>query len=219
MFFRSKSAKPDVSPAAKPVEPRTWFSLTDPPVRADAGFAAAEPAAPVPAATPIAAPADAHGAAAPAADDHQHKVDQSRQFALALGQITTVAMHSKQHQALKLSEFRVRVVPALLNGQFALASRRDEALGVQTPVTALLWASVSDEIDLRLSQGDGVEIKLERMDWQSGPNVWVVDVFGDTTTLPGLLRQLGEKQWHGRPVKMFVREVDGRRVVRLIDRV
>lgn len=156
--------------------------------------------------------------AALSGEDQKRNVERSRQFTLALGQITAVAIHSKQHQSLKLSELRSRVVPALLTGQFALASRRDERLGVQTPVTALLWASVSDAVDRRLSEGDGGELKLERADWRGGPHIWVVDVFGDQGLLPGLLRQLGEAQWSGKSVKMFVRDVDGRRVVRVIDK-
>lgn len=218
MFFRSKSSKDVTPPKPKADEPRTWFSLTDAPASATEQPAPSPPQSAPAAALEVDTASGVYGQSVLNSDDHQSTVERSRQFALALGQITAVAMHSKQHQALKLSEFRSRVVPALLNGQFALASRRDERLGVQTPVTALLWASVSDAVDLRLSDGDGAEIKLERTEWRSGPHVWVVDVFGDPATLPSLLRQLGETQWSGRPVKMFVREVDGRRVVRVIDK-
>lgn len=218
MFFRSKSSKDVTPPKPKTDEPRTWFSLSDAPATATEQPAPAPPPPAPAAALEVDTASGVYGQSVLTGDDHQSTIERSRQFALALGQITAVAMHSKQHQALKLSEFRSRVVPALLNGQFALASRRDERLGVQTPVTALLWASVSDAVDHRLSDGDGGEIKLERTEWRSGAHVWVVDVFGDPATLPSLLRQLGETQWSGRPVKMFVREVDGRRVVRVIDK-
>ncbi len=237
MFFRSKSKKSstDTPQGAgfpplgeeKPnvEEKRTWFSLSDAPK-----VAQIQPSSLPPQSTPrnsdthvglpaIEAVAEvaAAGSSAMPGSDSQSKTEKARQFALALGQITTVAVHSKHHQGLTLSEFRVRVVPAMLAGQFALASRRDEKLGVQTPVTALLWACVSDAVDLRLSGGDSGEIKLDRSEWSNGSNVWIVDVFGDQTMLPGLLRRLGETQWNSRPVKMFVREVDGRSVVRVMN--
>ncbi len=241
-----ESEVPNKGPEVKPEPARTWFSLassSSPPNGSsktnghDAGRAAngqapqhagslantggevpvqakAAPAA-VKAVAP-AAPSAGHGQPGPTDEDRQTSIEQARHFALALGQVASVAMNSKQHQAMKLAEFRVRVVPAVLNGQFALASRRDEKSGLQRPVTALLWASVSDEVDRRLSGDDGGEIKLERSEWRSGPHVWLVDVFGDQGTLPGLLRQLGETQWQGKPVKMFVRDADGHSQVRIL---
>ncbi|MEQ1712643.1 MAG: toxin-activating lysine-acyltransferase [Hyphomicrobium sp.] len=237
---------PDKAQEMKSEAARTWFSLANnssplngasqangleaghmsngrPPSHVDSlvnmvGAAPVQAKAELEAETQVASPAPAtrDRQPPPTDEERQKSIEHARHFALALGQVASVAMNSKQHQAMRLAEFRVRAVPAVLNGQFALASRRDEKSGLQRPVTALLWASVSDEVDRRLSCGDGGEIKLERSEWRSGPHVWLVDVFGDQGTLPGLLRQLSETQWQGRPVKMFVRDADGRAHIRIL---
>lgn len=241
-WSKSKSAKdaaPKDEPAPKAEEQRTWFSVADAPrpmngtngmngtplpqpqpqpqpqpeTRTQTGQAAA--ASPMAGLPPVGTDA-ARAAAQQPADPQRANTERSRQFAIALGQIATVAMHSNPHQALTLAEFRARVVPALLSGQFVLASRRDERLGAQTPVTAVLWACVSDAVDLRLTEGGTGEIRLDRSEWCGGPHIWLVDVFGDPGMLPELLRKLRETKWQHRAVKMFVRDGEGRASVRVI---
>lgn len=158
-----------------------------------------------------AAPAEA---GAPAAAASSQELAAANRFAAALGQLVSMAMASKPHQSMTLDELRRRVVPAVRNGQIGVASRRNGSTGVPTPVTALLWASVSSEVDQRLSLADGSALSLEAEEWTSGPNVWLIDVIGDRANVPQLLRQLGETQWKGRKVKMLVRDASGARAVR-----
>lgn len=160
------------------------------------------------AATPREAPSAA-GVVAAAQRGPEQQVSPAQRQLIALGQIVSVAMDSKQHGSMTIAELRVRLLPAIESGQYVLASRRSGGGAASKPIAAALWASVSDAVDKRLSSGGPHEMRLERAEWTGGPHVWLVDVFGDAKALPGILQSLGQTKLQGRAVKMFARDASG----------
>lgn len=156
------------------------------------------------------------GAVEQLGEPQRNTITDAQRFASAFGQIVSVALNSPQHRSMTLPELRARVVPAVHFGQYALASRRSAKDGLVTPFAVLLWATVSDEVDRRLAEGEAGVMRLTREEWQSGPHVWLVDMFGDPAALPSLAKSLAETRWKNHSVKMFVRGTDGTSQVRQI---
>ena len=80
--------------------------------------------------------------------------------------------------------------------------------GPEIPVALALWASVSPEVDKRLSESLNAPIRLRPDEWKSGKTLWLVEVVGDPRVVPSLLKELNEKTFKDRQVKMRVRGED-----------
>jgi hemolysin-activating ACP:hemolysin acyltransferase len=136
-----------------------------------------------------------------------------RRQAATLGDLVAVFMRSKRYRNQPLQDVERMLVPALRTGQFSMAKAKNRVAGA--PVGAVLWASVSDEVDRRLTQSVAEPIKLAPQEWRSGPHVWLVEAVGDAQVLGGLVRQVGD-QVVRRPLKMRTRNERGQYVVRTL---
>jgi cytolysin-activating lysine-acyltransferase len=83
----------------------------------------------------------------------------------------------------------------------------------------VLWASVSDEVDRRLSANPEAPIRLAPQEWKSGDNLWLVEAAGSPRILTPMLRGLAEKEWRGKRVKLCTRDADGNSVIQVIQGV
>jgi hemolysin-activating ACP:hemolysin acyltransferase len=111
-------------------------------------------------------------------------------------------MRSPHHKHYTLADLEWLVLPPLLTGQFSVAEAGPKAGGLRFPVAVALWASVSPELDKRLSENLTAPIRLRPDEWKSGDALWLVDAIGDGRIVGPLLKQLGEGVWKGRDVKM-----------------
>ena len=143
----------------------------------------------------------------------QARADASRRSILAFGQIVSVLMRTQPFNSLPLLAIEPLIAPAVLTGQFMVAEAQSNANGVVAPVAAVLWASVSPEIDRRLSENLDKPVQLAPVEWKSGTIPWLVLAAGDQRLVNSMLAQLQEKGLGGRPLKMRVKGQDGKEAV------
>ncbi len=200
MAFWSKKADPvatvEVTP---PVAKAAGSQPTAPARQPEPPKAAPAPAAPPP---PAALPELSPEAAKKAAET-------SKLLMAAFGQITNVMMRSPQYRHHTLSDLEWLVVPAIMNGQFALAEARSKANGMMSPVGVLLWAKVSADVDKRLSENATTPARLKADEWTSGELLWVIDAIGEPDMVQAMLKRKMETDWKGRTAKMRVRDKAG----------
>ena len=127
-------------------------------------------------------------------------------------------MRLPQYKHYALADLEWLVVPALLTGQFSLATAQSKTKGLMAPVGLVLWASVSEEVDKRLGAAPGQPIKLQPREWKSGNILWVIMAVGDERIVQGVVKRLQEKEWANKPAKIFARAKDGKPTIATLER-
>ena len=135
---------------------------------------------------------------------------------LSFAQIVTVLMRSPWYRHYTLGDLEWLVIPPLLAGQFSVVEFKPQQNVVSVPVAAALWASVSAEVDKRLSENLHVPIRLRPDEWRSGDILWLIDAVGDPRVVPQLVKQLVETKFKGREAKMLARGENGKVIVQRI---
>jgi cytolysin-activating lysine-acyltransferase len=79
-----------------------------------------------------------------------------------------------------------------------------------------LWASVSADVDKKLSENLHLPIRLRPDEWRSGDVLWLIEAVGDPRAVPQLLKQLVETTFKGREVKIRVVGENGKVIVQRI---
>lgn len=133
----------------------------------------------------------------------------SRALAASLGAVVAVMMRSPEHRNTTLAEIEALIGPPLVLDQVAIIEARDGESGIVAPVAAVLWATVSPEIDARLSNVVDAKQLLQARDWRSGPIPWIISAIGHKTAVTQLLEQLVKSQFADTPPKIRIREADG----------
>ena len=141
----------------------------------------------------------------------------SKAVTATFGEMVSLLMRLPQYKHYALSDLEWLVVPALLTGQFSLATAQSKTKGLTTPVGLVLWASVSAELDKRLSAAPGQPIRLQPQEWKSGDILWVILAAGDERVIQGMLKRFQEKEWAKRPVKVLARAKDGKPTVATLE--
>jgi hemolysin-activating ACP:hemolysin acyltransferase len=134
----------------------------------------------------------------------------SKLVSASIGDVAVVFSRSPAHKHYTFADLEWMVLPAVLTGQVYIAELQHTEIGARAPVAAVLWASVSDETDARLSRDVGKRIRLRPDEWQSGPHLWIVDVAGDPRAIAGALAELARSQFKGKRVKLVMPGTDGR---------
>lgn len=109
-------------------------------------------------------------------------------------------MRSNPYRHSSLSDLEWLVLPPIMTVQFAILDA--QVSGQTMPVALALWASVSAEVDQRLSDPTLPSIRLKPDEWRSGDILWLIDAVGDGTAIPHLLRGLIDGVFAGKQVKM-----------------
>jgi cytolysin-activating lysine-acyltransferase len=130
-----------------------------------------------------------------------------QQFALGLMRVIWVLSRSSHYRHYTISDLEWLAIPPLRLGQCAILHAQTPGLPVATAVA--LWASVSPEVDERLSREVSAPIKLRPDEWRSGDILWLVDVIGAPDAVRQLLTRLQSEAFKDRPVKVRRRGVDG----------
>jgi cytolysin-activating lysine-acyltransferase len=138
-------------------------------------------------------------------------------FAATFGRIVSVLMRSAHYKHYALSDLEWLVLPPLRSGQCAVME--GTANGRRAPVAVALWASVSDEVDKRLSGNLNIPIKLRPDEWRSGDVLWLIDAVGEPNAVPHLLRQVEETVFKAREVKMRAVDANGRPIVGVLNAI
>lgn len=144
-------------------------------------------------------------------------------MAQRFSQVIAVMMRDPVFKKLRIEDLQWLVLPPVLNGQFKLAHatkpgekvEADEG-GVAYPVSAVLWARVSDALDKQMSETVDKQYRLKAADWTSGNNIWLIATIGDQRVMGHFLKQLHEAEFKGKTVKMRYREKDGKMVVKAL---
>jgi hemolysin-activating ACP:hemolysin acyltransferase len=124
-------------------------------------------------------------------------------------------MNSQRYRHCFLSELEWLLVPAVATGQFLVSHGRDKASGLSVPTAAVLWASVSAEVDKRLAASGGAP-RLKPSEWRSGNIPWLMDVIGDQASGASLVKRLAEGGAGKGGLRCMDRLPDGRAIVRVL---
>jgi hemolysin-activating ACP:hemolysin acyltransferase len=141
----------------------------------------------------------------------------SKQLAAAFGELVTLIMRSETDRQRPISDLAWMIGPGVQTGQFAIADAQSKTNGSVTPVGAILWALVSEEVDQRLSANAAESPRLEAKDWRSGDIPWIVVAIGDNRVIAGLIRQISKDVLKGVAPKIRSRDKDGNVVVSRIE--
>lgn len=123
-------------------------------------------------------------------------------MSVAFADIVTVLMRSPQHKHFSLADLEWLVVPPLRMGQCRVAKTLPQQGAPGIPIAAVLWASVSHEVDERLSGNVNAPMRLRPDEWKSGDVLWLVEAVGDPRIVPSLLKQLMDTALKGQTVKV-----------------
>jgi cytolysin-activating lysine-acyltransferase len=174
---------------------------------------------PVPAKPPKAlTTAPAPGAAKPLAPEElRQRAEASQRVAATLGSIVGLMLRSPRHRDRKLSDLRWLVLPAIRTGQLAVVTAQSKSQGHSAPIAAVLWASVSAEVDKRLSENLDAPMRLGPREWKSGDILWLVEAVGNERAVSALVRQLQARDWKGKAAKARVKDAKGEVKIRLFE--
>lgn len=168
----------------------------------------------------------ASGAGPRATDRRETK---QAQFAQAFSGIVAVLMRDANYRHLRIAALEHLVVPAVLSGQWRLAHapapNAAARSNVETdkipmvPVATALWASVSDEVDRKLTESLDKRLVLSAGEWRSGSNLWLIAIAGSKAALPKFMQQLRDSDFKGKRVKMCARDGEGKPFIATLDEI
>jgi hemolysin-activating ACP:hemolysin acyltransferase len=212
MFFGSKKSDKGKQPPA-PAKPSEAQEQAPASVAPPSTPAATSPAAGLNGA----APAGKGEPAALSPEELRKRAAASKLVSASFGEIVSVLMRSEHYRQYTLQDLEWLVVPAVLSNQFLLAEARAKGNGFTAPVGVVLWASVSPEVDQRLTAGIAQPLRLKPEDWRSGDILWLVDAVGPQKLIGSMLQQLHAKVFKGRQVKLRTQGPNGKPAVRMME--
>jgi hemolysin-activating ACP:hemolysin acyltransferase len=130
-------------------------------------------------------------------------------YGAAFSKIVSLMMNSPAHNHFHVRDLRWLVVPPLLLDQFAIAEAVPVGGVALSPFAAVLWASVSREVDLRLSEDMDRSVTLAPEDWHSGDILWIIDTVGHPDIVPAFLEEVVATRFPGKYPKMRVIDKQG----------
>ena len=149
-------------------------------------------------------------------NESQRRALSSIRQSVAFTQIVTLLMRSPHYRHYTLGDLEWLVIPPLVTGQYTVANTSLKQNGVTVPVAIALWASVSADVDKKLSKNLHLPIRLRPDEWRSGDVLWLIEAVGDPRAVPQLLKQLVETTFKGREVKIRVPRENGKVIVQRI---
>lgn len=136
-----------------------------------------------------------------------------KQLAAAFGELVTLLMRSEADRKRQIADLEWMIAPAIATGQFAIADAQSKKSGAISPIGAVLWAVVSDEVDKRLSDISDEQARLSPNEWRSGTVPWIVMAMGDKRVVAGLIKKLSQDVFKDQAPKIRSRDKDGKIVV------
>lgn len=131
----------------------------------------------------------------------------SKMVASAIGDMVTLYSKDPAHRHFAFADMEWKILPPIVNGQFHIEIANDPEFGTLRPIALVTWAKVSDELDARLSaQAQGEVVRLQPAEWNSGDNIWLVDVVGTSVGIKKALNTIKQNQLSEVVVKVPVRD-------------
>ncbi len=118
-------------------------------------------------------------------------------------------MNAPEFEKVTLANMKALVAPAVLSGQYIVAMAKSAKSGHLAPAAVAFWASVSDDVDKRLSQNLDT-FSIAAKEWRGGDNAWLVMLAGDRRALNPMLAKLQKTTLRGRTLKMRGLDKDGK---------
>src|SRR4029078_7509587 len=81
------------------------------------------------------------------------------------------------------------------------------------PCDGMLWATVSTEVDSRISSNLSAPVRLRPDEWRSGDILWIADMIGDTSAGHALVKNILDTALAGRTVRVRSLDSDGRPIL------
>jgi hemolysin-activating ACP:hemolysin acyltransferase len=85
-----------------------------------------------------------------------------------------------------------------------------------TPVEVAFWASVSAEVDRRLSADPKRPVELSNSEWQSGNIIWLLDVVAAPKVGAALVKSIREKVGSDKTIKIRAVDADKRPMIKTL---
>ncbi len=136
-----------------------------------------------------------------------------KQMVAAFGSLVTLLMRSEKDRPRPIADLEWMVAPAISTGQFAIADAQSKKTGAISPIGAVLWAMVSEEVDAKLSNTSNEHVQLQPQDWRSGNIPWIVMAMGDKRVVASLIKKLSQNVFKDHAPKIRSRDKDGKFVV------
>jgi hemolysin-activating ACP:hemolysin acyltransferase len=111
--------------------------------------------------------------------DQRSKPNPLLPAAAALGELTSLLVRSPDHAHFSIPDVEWLLMPAIFNRQYLLVHAKVPGKDLTLPAAAVLWASVSPEIDAQYRATPGIRLKLDSDQRKSGDNIWFTDLIGD----------------------------------------
>lgn len=135
---------------------------------------------------------------------HQSTPDEAQRTLASFAELVTLMMRSQKHRHAFLAELDWLVTPAIATRQYSVAQAQQDDRKVSAPVAAIMWASVSPEVDARLSEGRKSP-RLRPSEWLSGQIPWLIETIGDPRAASILLKRLVETRFSRTGIKTIVK--------------
>lgn len=120
----------------------------------------------------------------------------------AYGKIVSVLERDNRFQDMPLRQINGLIGPAIVVGQYAIVQSQQKETGiVGPPVAVVLWATVSEEVDRKMTDGANGTVMLSPQDWKSGDIRWLMLSSGPEQAVNGVLKALSEKLPPGKSFK------------------
>lgn len=144
-----------------------------------------------------------------------------------LAHIVALMMRDRRFREVRIADLEWLVMPPIVAGQWKVAQGTMPAKkggdvkdgGRMFPVAAALWASVSAEVDARLSADIDKPLILKPTEWKSGDIIWLIVVPGQPVYVKELLQHLQATTFKGKVVKIRAVDRNGKPSVRTLDTV
>ncbi len=130
--------------------------------------------------------------------------------AASFGNIVNLFLRSPAHRSYTVADFEWALTPPLALNQFIIAESTLEN-GQTVPAGVIFFASVSKEVDARLSSAPRYPIRLHPNEWNSGDVFWIIDIIGEPDTVEVMLNELDRLVFKGKPFKMLSLGDDGQK--------
>ena len=117
-----------------------------------------------------------------------------------LGPVTWLMMQQGATRHTLLSELEWRVLPPLVLDQAKLYLRKS------APVAYVSWAKLSPAVVERYKTSPH---HLSAADWNSGDQVWIIDLFAPFGGVQEVMKELREKMFVGQPLHQLIPDTAG----------
>lgn len=135
---------------------------------------------------------------------------------IVLGKVVRIMSTAPNFRKMPLGEIDALIAPAITMGQVLIGETQSQDGKMLVPAAFALWASVSQDIDRRLSEELDQPWGLELQDWKSGDIPWLILTVGDERVVSGLLHAFITQNLGGKELKMRGRNASGKAIATAI---